>query len=105
MKIEFKKYRRGDVRAIKYEECFLEEIEKLLQKNKITYELKFELKNMPLDLSEPPMSTTILIIHLFGKFMRCEPNDYLILGMNGNCYACQDDIFNMTYEKLEDKTS
>lgn len=34
--------------------------------------------------------------------MRCEYGDYIIKGVKGEFYPCKPDIFEMTYEKVED---
>lgn len=32
----------------------------------------------------------------------CKPGDWIIRGVKGELYPCKDDIFQMTYEKVED---
>lgn len=34
--------------------------------------------------------------------MRANPGDYIIKGVNGEYYPCKPDIFEKTYEKVED---
>lgn len=34
--------------------------------------------------------------------MECSPDDYLIRGVQGELYPCKPDIFEATYEKVED---
>ena len=33
---------------------------------------------------------------------RANPGDYIITGVNGEKYPCKPDIFNKTYEKMEE---
>lgn len=35
--------------------------------------------------------------------MKCKPGDYVIKGVRGEFYSCREDIFNETYEKVEEK--
>jgi len=34
--------------------------------------------------------------------MRCDVGDWIIRGVKGECYPCKPDIFEMTYELVED---
>jgi hypothetical protein len=36
--------------------------------------------------------------------MRCQPNDWIITGIAGEHYACKPEIFEATYEPVEDDT-
>lgn len=44
----------------------------------------------------------IMIETLEGK-MRAMPNDWIIRGINGEFYPCKPDIFQKTYEPVEDR--
>lgn len=94
--INFIKYRKLpiEVHAIQYQECFLEQIEKLLQTHKINY------WRHVVSLIPPAVSVVLIILTLEGQ-MKCEPNDYLILGIEGECYPCKAHIFRQTYEKVK----
>ena len=41
-----------------------------------------------------------LIKTLEGWYEVC-PGDFIITGVKGECYPCKEDIFNITYEKVE----
>jgi hypothetical protein len=43
-----------------------------------------------------------LIIHTLEGDMRAEKGDWIIKGVKGECYPCKPDIFEQTYEKVED---
>ena len=43
----------------------------------------------------------LIIITLEGK-MKVNPMDYIIKGVNDELYPCKPDIFEKTYEKVED---
>lgn len=34
--------------------------------------------------------------------MRAEPGDWIIKGVKGEIYSCKPDIFDVTYEKVEE---
>lgn len=42
-----------------------------------------------------------IYINTLEGTMRANPDDYLILGVHGEIYACKPDIFAKTYEKVE----
>ena len=43
-----------------------------------------------------------LFIHTLEGSMRASINDYIIKGVNGEFYPCKPDIFEKTYEKVEE---
>ena len=44
-----------------------------------------------------------LIIHTLEGDMKASRNDYIIKGINGEIYPCKPDIFEKTYEKVEER--
>lgn len=47
------------------------------------------------------MTNDLLIQTLEGE-MRAQEGDYIIKGVKGEFYPCKPDIFQMTYEKVEE---
>lgn len=47
------------------------------------------------------VGSALVIYTLEGK-MLCELNDYVIRGVKGELYPCKPDIFEMTYEEVEE---
>lgn len=45
---------------------------------------------------------TEMIIHTIEGDMLASPGDYIITGINGEKYPCKPDIFEKTYELVED---
>lgn len=43
-----------------------------------------------------------LVIHTLEGGMVASPGDYVITGVNGEKYPCKPDIFEKTYEPVED---
>lgn len=43
-----------------------------------------------------------MIIHTLEGDMKASISDYIITGVNGEKYPCKPDIFNATYEKVEE---
>lgn len=43
-----------------------------------------------------------VVIETLEGEMKISPNDYLIKGINGEFYPCKPDIFEKTYEKVEE---
>lgn len=43
-----------------------------------------------------------LTIETLKGNMVADPDDYIITGVNGEKYPCKPDVFNMTYELVED---
>jgi len=58
------------------------------------------------------MSCNVLLPNYVGNLriktlegtMKVNVGDYIIKGVKGEFYPCKPDIFEMTYEKVEDKT-
>lgn len=48
-----------------------------------------------------PVPGTIIIPTLEGKMM-CEIGDWIIKGVKGEFYSCKPDIFELTYEEVEE---
>ena len=44
-----------------------------------------------------------LFIPTLEGLMLARPLDYVIRGVQGELYACKEDIFNMTYELVDDQ--
>lgn len=42
-----------------------------------------------------------LLVHTLEGQMTCRPGSWIIRGVNGELYPCQDDIFRRTYELVE----
>jgi len=49
-------------------------------------------------------SNSAKIIKTLEGNMRCQPGDWIIRGVNGEFYPCKPDIFEKTYEKVEEST-
>lgn len=45
---------------------------------------------------------TSLLIETLEGVMEARPYDWIIRGVKGECYPCKPDIFEQTYEKVED---
>ena len=43
-----------------------------------------------------------LLIRTLEGIMKANPRDYVIRGVKGELYPCKSDIFNQTYEKIEE---
>lgn len=43
-----------------------------------------------------------LIVHSLEGDVRCGPNDWVILGVEGEVYSCKDSVFQKTYERALD---
>nr|WP_294371214.1 hypothetical protein [uncultured Ruminococcus sp.] len=43
-----------------------------------------------------------MIIHTLEGDMKASVGDYIITGLRGEQYPCKPDIFNATYEKVEE---
>lgn len=41
-------------------------------------------------------------IHTLEGTMQASPNDWIIIGVNGERYPCKPDIFEKTYEPVEE---
>ena len=45
----------------------------------------------------------IMYIQTLEGVMKARPGDYIIQGINGEIYPCKPDIFEKTYEAIEEK--
>lgn len=45
---------------------------------------------------------TVISIETLEGIMKCNKNDYIIQGVDGELYPCRRDIFLKTYEKFEE---
>jgi hypothetical protein len=50
----------------------------------------------------PRYSYPIMLIQTLEGTMAANPDDWIIKGVNGEFYPCKPDIFEATYEKVED---
>ena len=58
---------------------------------------------MPKDKFVPYlMRDGVLIIHTLEGDMTVSEGDWIIKGVNGEFYPCKDDIFQKTYEKVDE---
>jgi hypothetical protein len=62
-----------------------------------------ELGNTPTVVSQDLLSKTLQIETLEGV-MTANVGDYIIKGVKGELYPCKSDIFEMTYELVEEDT-
>ena len=49
-----------------------------------------------------PYSNSAKIIATLEGNMLCQPGDYIIKGIKGEFYPCKPDIFEQTYERVEE---
>ena len=49
-----------------------------------------------------PREVECAIIHTLEGDHRAEPDDYIIRGVKGELYPCKPDIFEQTYERVEE---
>lgn len=49
--------------------------------------------------------SSLMVIRTFEGNMQATPGDYIIRGVKGELYPCKPDIFELTYEKVEDLSS
>lgn len=87
------KYRKKPVviEAIQYTGTNQIQILEWVEKNKVMREVRIPMDNYC------PMN----IVTLEG-IMLANPLDYLIIGIKGEVYPCKPDIFEATYEKVEE---
>lgn len=50
-----------------------------------------------------PLSNPYAEIETLEGTMRVNPGDYVIVGINGEKYPCKPDIFEKTYEAVDDE--
>ena len=67
----------------------------------VNIESEEEIKAMGCPIVPIPMTDYLVIPTLEGA-MKCDAWDYIIKGVKGEFYPCKPDIFEMTYEKVED---
>jgi hypothetical protein len=54
--------------------------------------------NMPFEI----IADHTIVIHTLEGDMRADPNDWIIKGVKNEFYPCKPDIFEATYEPVED---
>jgi hypothetical protein len=64
--------------------------------------LKEIMKFIGLNREPPPIEGMTLIISTLEGSMHASVNDYIIRGIKGEFYPCKPDIFEATYEKIEE---
>jgi len=52
---------------------------------------------------KPVDMTDYILIETLEGIMRCDPWDYIIKGVKGEFYPCKPDIFEMSYEEVENE--
>lgn len=64
------------------------------------------------DPSSEPGSTSMvswedytIFIHTLEGDMKCDKGDYIIRGVNGEFYPCKPDIFDKTYEVIDEQST
>ena len=67
-------------------------------------ELKVELQSETAYIAGVGKPLYYVIIETLEGNMRASDGDYIIKGVNGEFYPCKPDIFDKTYEKVEDET-
>lgn len=67
----------------------------------VDIESEFEIQKMGCNC-EMAKHPDYLVIHTLEGPMLCSPWDYIIKGVKGEFYPCKPDIFEMTYEKVEE---
>lgn len=70
--------------------------------NKRTFRIfdKFELSGS-YHLGDKMVNDAYFLIETLEGRMKCSLNDWIIKGVNGEFYPCKPDIFEKTYEKVE----
>ena len=63
---------------------------------------KFDI-NGSYHLKDQTVADAYITIETLEGRMRCNLNDWVIKGINGEFYPCKPDIFEKTYELVEDK--
>lgn len=62
----------------------------------------FEFFNQDKNLNIPVKQDGYCIVRTLEGDMKCEVGDYIIKGVKGEFYPCKPDIFEATYEKVEE---
>lgn len=93
------KYRKKPVtvEAVQYDNLNKEQIEKFVG---TTLREHTESHHYDNGLPVPPMR--YLFIETLEGEMTVSPGDYVIKGVNGEFYPCKPDIFEKTYEQVDD---
>lgn len=58
-----------------------------------------------IEIGESGLSECWIAIHTPEGIMTCWEGNYIIKGIKGEFYPCQEDIFNLTYDKYKEKKS
>ncbi len=66
-------------------------------------DVKNEGKNFTIKFDNGPMQKGSLHIKTLEGDMKANINDFIIEGVNGEFYPCKPDIFEATYEKIEEE--
>jgi len=64
--------------------------------------MKFCKKPIVIDAYQAQVVTNIETLE---GTMRADPGDWIITGVNGECYPCKPDIFEATYDIVEENTT
>lgn len=80
------------IEAVQYQFCNKKEIDEFVGR---------QLAEFTRDSQEEVCDTYLIIPTLEGN-MIADRNDWIIKGVNGEFYPCKPDIFEKTYEKVED---
>lgn len=49
----------------------------------------------------PPYETAVKLISTLEGTMKCQPGDWIVKGVKGECYPVKPDIFEETYEAVK----
>ena len=95
------KYRKKPVvvEAIRFEGFNYLEIKDFVNNDKIC---EVEINDIAWEAGKAPPIAEIHINTLEGR-MKANLGDYIIKGVNGEFYPCKPDIFEKTYEKVEEE--
>ena len=96
------KYRKKPIviEAVKYKNNNDEPID-FNEKPKWLIEAIFDTKKLIFCLNEKTKNIDLKVKTLEGE-MKISNGDYVIKGVNGELYPCKPDIFEKTYEKVDD---
>jgi hypothetical protein len=64
--------------------------------------LKYYLKK-PIPVKAIQINEPFRVKSLEGDYARGKPGDYLMVGVEGECYICDQDIFNKSYDKVKEE--
>lgn len=78
----------GEINRLYFEKCSISDtpdwVQNLINEHKITFALNG------------------MFIKVYGNHVSADLNDWLVLDQNGEPYPCKPDIFEKTYEKVEE---